>query len=466
MSGFSNAGDIIQDAMPRPSLRAARLLGAALLALSVSACGVTYNSPAVIEQSQDEIVTVIEMTPNAIRAANATPYVPRGLPAAFYATAGTGNVAGAGGVPAPPFLPDEQRRALEYRPLPDVTPGAYRIGVGDVLLLATRSGANTVEQLSGLLAATNQRQGYTVRDDGAIAIPEVGAVNVQGLTVEEAEQVVFQTLVENQIDPTFSLEVSEFNSQRVAVGGAVRNPALVPINLNPLTLGDAVVAAGDINVRDREFASIRIYRDGTLYQIPLEIYLENQALQQKVLLGGDAVFVDTSYDLDRALEFYEARIDVISLRTSVRTQALTALVSEINLRRNELEEQRSNFERREELGAEKRDYVYLTGEVTKQNRVALPYNQQATLADVLYGEGGFDNTTGDPTNIYVLRGSHSGVVAYHLNARNAAKFVLTTHFQMRPSDVIFIEEQPVTKWNRSIRQVLPQLIQAANTLSN
>ncbi len=466
MSGFSYARGSLGSGfiwLSAPLRRA--LLGAALV-FPLTACGVTYNSSAVTERDDEAPVTVVTMTPSAIRAANATPYAPRGLPSVFYAVAGSGNVATAGGVPAPPYLPNEQREALEYRPLPDVAPQSYRIGVGDVLLLATRGRGDTIEQLTGLLAAANQREGYTVRDDGTISIPDVGAFNVLGLTVDQVEQQLFQLLVENQIDPSFSVEISEFNSQRVAVGGAVRTPQLVPITLNPLTLGDALVAAGDIAVRDREFASIRVYRDGTLYQIPLDLYFENQGLQRKVLQPGDAVFVDTNYDLDRALEFYQARIDVISLRTEVRSQALDALATEITLRRNVLEDQRRNFERREALGAEKRDYVYLSGEVTKQTRLPLPYNQQATLADILYGAGGFDNTTGDPTNIYVMRGSASGVVAYHLNARNAADYVLTTHFQMRPSDVIFIEEQPITKWNRSVSQLVPSLIQAANAATN
>jgi polysaccharide export outer membrane protein len=331
-------------------------------------------------------------------------------------------------------------------------------------LLATRGSASTIEQLSGLLAAQNQRQGYTVRSDGAIAIPEVGTVVLTGLTVEEAEDRLFQVLVENQIDPSFSLEVAEFNSQRVAIGGAVNAARLVPITLQSLTLGDALTAAGGVAVRDREFASIRIYRDGTLYQIPLETYLANPELGKKVLQNGDAVYVDTSYDLDRAMEFYKLKIDVITLRSNARNTALQALSTEIGLQRSALQEQRSNFQARVELGAVDRDYVYISGEVRTQNRFPLPFNQQASLADVLYDGGGFNNTTGDPSEIYVLRGNKDGTVtAYHLNAANAANLVLATSLQMRPNDVVFIEEQPITKWNRSLQQLFPALLNGVNS---
>lgn len=434
----------------------------------LSSCGVTYNSPSVKKQSGELPVSVVAMTPKSVSYANASHYTPRALPDVFYAYAGTyGGATGAGALPEAPYLPDQSRERLDYRPLPDIAPSPYRIGVGDLLLLATRGSASTIEQLSGLLAAQSQRQGYTVRDDGSIAIPEIGPVQLVGLTLQEAEDRLFQVLVNNQIDPTFSLEVAEFNSQRVAVGGAVKSARLVPITPSNLTLGEALIASGGLVIRDEEFASIRIYRNGTLYQIPVETYRAQPQLKDKLLVNGDAVFVDTTYDLDRAFEFYKAKIDVISLRSSARSAALGALNTEISIRRAALVERRGLFESRLELGAEKRDYVFLSGEVNKQARFALPYGQTATLADVLYNEGGFDNTTGDPSEIYVLRGSSDPskvgeIVAYHLNAGNAANMILATRFEMRPNDVVFVEEQPITKWGRALQQALPTFLNTAS----
>lgn len=459
-----NSGSFVAD---RPLRMGWTALIATLTALALTGCGISYKSPQVRERKDELPVSVVSMTPKSVAYANASPYTPKALPDVFYAYAGTnGSVTGAGAMPAPPYLPNESRQRLDYRPLPDLTARPYRIGVGDVLLLATSQSASTVEQLSGLLAAQSRRQGYTVRDDGTIAIPEVGTVTVAGLTLQEAEDQVFQILVNNQIDPSFSLEVSEFNSQKVAVGGAVKAPKLVAITPNNLTLGEALIAAGGLGVRDEEFASIRIYRDGTLYQIPVETYRAQPALKDKLLTNGDAIFVDTTYDLDRAFEFYKARIDVISLRSSARNLSLQALSTEISVRRAALEERRSNFKSRLDFGAEARDYVYLSGEVSNQNRFALPYGQVASLADVLYNEGGFDNTTGDPTEIYVMRSSGDPskvgeIVAYHLNAGNAANMILATKFEMRPNDIIFIEEQPITKWGRALQQAFPALLGAA-----
>jgi polysaccharide export outer membrane protein len=156
-------------------------------------------------------------------------------------------------------------------------------------------------------------------------------------------------------------------------------------------------------------------------------------------------------------------VDVIRLRSQARKDVLDMMETEMSMRRGLLEEQRSNFQARSDLGAEKRDYVYLAGEVTRQNRVALPYAQKAMLADVLYGEGGYPNMSGNPANIYVLRPSQDpaefgAVTAWHLDMRNAANMTLATRLEMRPNDIIFVEEQPITKWNRVVQQFVPSLL--------
>lgn len=458
---------------PAPAAVARRSLSGALLAavVALAGCGVTYTSPSVKQDGDGAPVKVVKLTPASVGVANRSKYTPRRLPGEFYATAGGGSLRGAGALPGEPYIPEERRERLVLNAPPQVRPEPYLIGVGDVVLLATRGAGSTVEQLSGLLAAQNQRQGYTVRDDGAIAIPEVGTVQLAGMTVEEAEDALFKALVENQIDPAFSLEIAEFNSKRVAVGGAVGQSTLVPITLNTLNLGEALTAAGGLKVADQEFASIRIYRDGTLYQIPLPDFFARPQYQKLVLLNGDAVYVDTTYDLDRALSFYKQRLDVISLRSGARNDALNALTTEVGLRRAALNERRENFKARTELDAEDRDYVYLAGEVKEQSRYALPYGRQASLADVLYANGGFSTETGDPAEIYVLRaatqkGRVGEITAWHLDAENAANIIIATRMQMRPNDVVFIEEQPITKWGRALQQGFPLLLTGAASTVN
>ena len=434
-------------------------------ALSLAGCGAAYISPKVV--ATDDKVRILPLTAESVLMANRSSYSPKQLPSVFFQTAGGAQgMRGAGATPTPSI--DMQKRPTSMTltvPLAAET-GPYKIGVGDVLLLATKSGGNTVEELSGLLAAQNRRQGYTVQDDGAIAIPDIGRIQVADLTIEDAEATVFQTLIENQVDPSFSLEVAEFNSKKVSIGGAVGAPTVAPINLTPLTLDQALSAARGINTKDIDFASIRIYRDGNLYQIPVTDYLTNARLQKTRLVAGDSVFVDTEFELDKAQAYFAEQITLSQFRQNARVQALNELESEVNLRRAALNEARANYQARLELDGVDRDYVYLTGEVTKPGRFKLPYGRAATLADALYSEGGFSAETGNPAQIYVLRGSDNpadfgAVTAWHLNAANVANMLLATRMEMRPNDIVFIAEQPITRWNRVVQQIVPSLITTA-----
>jgi len=444
-------------------LRRIMILGALL---AVAGCGSIYRSSSVAPGPNDGTnVRVVPLTAETVVQANRSPYQPRTLPAVFSLTAGGGSgLRGAGALPEPTFDPEPRPGDLELRVPPAVNPGPYEIGVGDVVLLSTPSTGSTVEELSGLLAAQNARQGYTVQDDGSVNIPNVGRVRIAGLTIEAAEDVLFQRLVENQFDPTFSLEIAEFNSRKVSIGGAVGNPAVVPIGLTPLYLGDALAAAGSATVPDQDFASVRIYRDGTLYQIPLtELYSRADLLRTR-LTGGDAVFVDTEYELDQAQSYFEQQISLVSARQQARSAALNDLEAEVRIRRGQLDEARTNYQLRRELGADNRDYVYLTGEVRTQSRFALPFESTANLADALFDNArGITVDSGDISQIYVLRASldpreFGAVTAWHLDARNAANYALMTKFELRPDDVVFVAQQPITRWNRAVSQILPSLL--------
>lgn len=444
-------------------MRSLSLFGVLVL---LAGCGAVYHSPTIREGVVDGAkVRVIALTPETVLVANREPYSPQTLPAAFRSTAGTwgSSPGGAGALPDSPNLPESRPVSLEVRLPPTPADEPYRIGVGDVVLLATKTGGDSVAELSGLLAAENRRQGYTVQDDGSIAIPDVGRVRIAGLTLEEAEAVVFQRLLERQIDPSFSLEVAEFNARKVSIGGAVVNPGVAPITLTPLTLDAAIAAAGGVAVADQATAVIRIYRDGTLYEVPVDAFLNTPAHQKIRLIDGDSVFVDTEYDLEKAQAYFQEQIRLVEVRQGARSSAMSILTQEVALRRAELAEQRSVFTDRLELGAEQRKYVYITGEVKAPGSWPLPYEQRASLAEALFSGGGVAARTGNPGQIYVLRGSpdprdFGGVTALHLDATTATGMMLATRLELRPDDVIFVAEQPVTRWNRVIDQISPSLI--------
>lgn len=138
--------------------------------LTLSACGAAYISPSISEQA-DGKVRVLPLTSETVLAANQSQYRPKTLPAVFFQNAGgAGAVRGAGPTPEPASLQERRPVALETRIPPAMPNTPYEIGVGDVVLLATKSGGGTVAELSGLLAAQNSRQGYTIQDLSLIHI--------------------------------------------------------------------------------------------------------------------------------------------------------------------------------------------------------------------------------------------------------------------------------------------------------
>lgn len=394
--------------------------------LLLAGCGQIYIAPNVSNQLDETNVSIVPLTLQVAASANQSSYRPRSLPAVFFQNAGTGSRGESAAVIATRLPP-----AVQQKP--------YQIGVGDVVVLATPQSATSIEELSGLLAAQNQRQGYTVQDDGAIAIPNVGRVQLAGLDLQAAEAEVFQALVSRQLDPTFSIEVAEFNSKRVSVGGAVRSPQTLPITLTPLTLQEAVTVAGGTTALDTQFVAVRLYRDDKLYQVPFEKLQTTDV----TLLQGDSIVLESGFQLSEAL-------------------------TEVDARRSALNEERSNFKDLVAADAVDRDFVYLTGEVKTQGRFPLPFGRQATLADALFAQGGAISNTGNPAEIYLLRGHENDrVTAFHLDGSNPVTLLNATKLQLRPNDIVFVAPQPVTNWNRAMQQLMPSLIlSTAATVAN
>lgn len=438
----------------------------------LASCGALYHSPNVSGGLSDVgNVRVLPVTPENVLLANRSVYQPASLPAVFDQSAGTGRgLRGSAIAPTPAGRSQTRPQALAVRLPPKLPNTQYTIGVGDVILLATPT-RNSAEALGGLLAAQNSRQGYTVQDDGTISIPSVGRVQIAELSIAEAERILFDRLIQAQIEPTFSLEISDFNSKSVSFGGAIATPGVVPITLQPLYLDAALASVGGVTAADTDFAVVRLYRDGTLYQVPVN-KLYDGTYERIRLKEGDSVFVDAEYELDQASDFFRQQLEVADFKQSARAAAIQELATEVSLRRAELVEQRSNFQTKISLDAVERDYVYLTGEVNSQGRYALPFGRKASLMDALYEGGeGLSLVSSDAREIYVLRGSSDpmefdSVTAWNLNIKNAAGLTLASRFEMRPNDIIFASPMPVTKWKRIIDQITPTIINVAATTAS
>lgn len=431
----------------------------AFLSLILTGCGVAYQTTS-LRDDLNANVRIIHLTADTILEANNSPYEPKKWPN-ILSSIGKVHNQNRGKFPfSDPLIDHNELPGAIETILPEFDqPQPYEIGVSDVISMSTPIAESLLGAFNGLLANENSRQGYTVQDNGAVSIPEIGRVFLGGLTLEEAEDVIYQKFVEVGVTPSFSIEVTEFNSQRVYVNGNVVSPGVESITLQPLYLDQAIYRRGGIAISNASYVIIRLYRNESIFQIfGSELY--NQSGDKRILLkDGDRVVVDLTDDYDNAL----------GLQQQARGHMLKELELASLAEANKAEGVLSQLE----YGAISRDYVYIIGEVLKQSRFALPFENKAFLADALIqSAGGVLSLSGDPKQIYVLRGTSDlrdfeEITAFNLDIRNAANLLLATRLELRPKDVVFVGTQPITNWNRIIAQIIPSLgLSNINTLNN
>jgi polysaccharide export outer membrane protein len=179
--------------------------------------------------------------------------------------------------PAAPLAP-----ALD--PLDDAERSDYRIGRQDLLEIKVFD----VEELNQLVR---------VADDGSITMPLLGRLVVDGLTKSGLERRIADLLEERFVhDPQVTVFVKEYESKRVAVSGAVKNPGSYEM-LGRKTLLEMLSMAGGLD-RDlgKEIIIFRRTPEGPTRRIPLDlhqlVYAADPALNL-VVDPGDIIYVPT-----------------------------------------------------------------------------------------------------------------------------------------------------------------------------
>jgi polysaccharide export outer membrane protein len=111
----------------------------------------------------------------------------------------------------------------------------------------------------------------TVTDDGRIAMPLIGKVDVSGLTPSEVETRI-KTLLEKYINnPDVSVTVLEAGSKPISVIGAVTHPGRIGITGN-ISLIQAITQAGGLaNGYGRTLYVLRTAANGLTEQIAIDI---------------------------------------------------------------------------------------------------------------------------------------------------------------------------------------------------
>jgi polysaccharide export outer membrane protein len=131
----------------------------------------------------------------------------------------------------------------------------YRVQPYDVLSIQIKSSTETTES-SGIFNLSSRQgmyampgsfylEGYSVSPDGKITLPVIGDVKVQGLTLEEVQEVVQQNANKYLIKATVIVKMTSF---KITVIGDVRNPGYFYVYNNQCTVLEALGMAGDLNL--------------------------------------------------------------------------------------------------------------------------------------------------------------------------------------------------------------------------
>ena len=164
----------------------------------------------------------------------------------------------------------------------DTATGDYRISSRDILEVAVFQ----VKDLDGAVQ---------VSEDGNVALPLVGKIQLRGKTTHEAEQIIAGKLREKYLQsPQVSVSIKQYG-KRITVSGEVKTPRVMPDD-GQTTLTQAIATAGGFSeLADTTRVHVARSKD---QHVQDEVYnldtIQAGKATDPLLKGGDIVVAETS----------------------------------------------------------------------------------------------------------------------------------------------------------------------------
>ena len=236
-----------------------------------------------------------------------------------------------------------------------------------------------------------------IDNEGYLVFENVGKVKAAGRTLNE-----LKSAIENLMQPVpdsqnaFQIQIENFDSQKALLTPHGKPGVLIPITDTPAKLSEVLTQNG-LSIDANNITKISLQRNGQTYEFSLDDLLAS---------GGPDIYLHPDDHISAQVLPY------------------------------------------------KENKVFILGGVSPQIFKINPANRE-TLADVLFTSGGaLSASSAKRSEVYLLRGSNP-VVAYHLDAQSPTRLIVADAMELRPNDILYVAEQPIISFNRTLGTVLP-----------
>ena len=241
---------------------------------------------------------------------------------------------------------------------------------------------------------------YLIDQEGMIDLPFIGKVKLDGLSLDQAQNILTEVIKDFYKNPDLQIKIEEFNSSKIYIVGAVRNQKTINLNQKPIKLIEAAIEANfNPSAADKLYGTKGfLRRDDQVYKINLaNAFSGTDEKENFYLKKNDVIFIDRNSDA-----------------------------------------------------------IHVFGEVSKPG-VYFP-NLDYSLTELI-STSGLNQLTSNAKKVYVIREKFKTfleVDVFQLDIRNPVNLIAGRKFKLQAKDIVFVPPTEIVKWNRTISLLLPQ----------